>query len=111
MEKKVASDIFQHLQRLSLRFHLSMSLACLSEFVAMSLMQKWEFGCLSEFVAMCFMQKFQLVLHLFNFTFFCFFIADRKTGVVLRSVQRGATSFAEAGRIVLFQFFPVILQV
>lgn len=58
IEKKVASDVFKHLQQLSLRYHL-----------------------------------------------------DRKTGAVLRSVSRGASSFAEASRVVLFQFLPVVLQV
>ena len=58
LEKNVASDLFSHLQKLSLRFHL-----------------------------------------------------DRKTGAVLRSVSRGASSFASAGQIILFQFFPIILQV
>ena len=58
IEKKIASDVFQHLQALGLRFHL-----------------------------------------------------ERKTGSVLRSCTRGASSFSEVARNILFQLVPILIQV
>lgn len=58
IEKKIASDVFQHLQALALRFHL-----------------------------------------------------ERKTGSVLRSCTRGASSFSEVARSILFQFIPILIQI
>ncbi|XXQ34853.1 ABC transporter domain-containing protein [Plasmodiophora brassicae] len=47
--------------------------------------------------------------HLLNLSFR--YHISRKTGSVLRSVSRGASSFSDVIRIFLFQFCPVILQV